>query len=236
MTRKQIKELKDIDVSKGITIDKYHDEEIYTKKKLRKAKYVKRTGSPGSYKYWYKDEKGRIIEKEKPRVGIKKEVKEKEGKQKLNDYEKMTMNRFKELGKKDIDSISLGRVTLKKVREKMPNIFNYIHKDTLRHTGMMRLTDEGKKFLKDYKPSKVDIEEESLVVKKKKDTIGKIKSIIEKKQYAKVDGVSVDLQTANLISTVYDNLGESNRERYSKMPIKQMVSIAIKLREKGAIK
>jgi len=203
---------------------------------LRKAKYVKRTGSPGSYKYWYKDKNGKIVEKEKPRVGIKKEVKGKEEKQKLNDYERMTMNRFKELGKEGIDSISLGRVTLKKVKEKMPNIFNYIHKDTLRHTGIMRLTDEGRKFLKDYKPGKVDIEEESLVVKKKKkDTIRKVKDIIEKKQYAKIDGVSIDLQTANLISTVYDNLGESNQERYSKMPIKQMISIAMKLREKGAI-
>ena len=113
--------------------------------KLRKAKYTKRTGSPGNFKYFYGEE----VDKKK-----KGELEKKERKGKLQGEEKFDA----------------------------------------------------------------------------------IKSIVKNKQHGKVNGQPLDVQTANLLTTVADNLSEKNRKVYLEMPITKMVNVAFKLRERGAIK
>jgi len=60
-------------------------------------------------------------------------------------------------------------------------------------------------------------------------TIDKIKDIVKNKQNMKIGGVRVDMQTANAIMTVHKALGQSNRKKYEKLPIKKMASVAFKL-------
>jgi hypothetical protein len=59
--------------------------------------------------------------------------------------------------------------------------------------------------------------------------IDKIKDIVKRKQYKKIDGVMVDMQTANVIMKVWDALGQANRKKFEKLPIKQMANVAWKL-------
>ena len=54
-------------------------------------------------------------------------------------------------------------------------------------------------------------------------------NIVRRKQYKKIDGVMVDMQTANLILKVWDALGSSNRKKFEKLPIKQMANVSWKL-------
>jgi len=60
-------------------------------------------------------------------------------------------------------------------------------------------------------------------------TIDKIKDIVKNKQNMKIGGVRVDMQTANAIMTVHKALGQSNKKKYEKLPIKKMASVAFKL-------
>jgi hypothetical protein len=59
--------------------------------------------------------------------------------------------------------------------------------------------------------------------------IDKIKDIVKRKQYKKIDGVMVDMQTANVIMKVWGALNSSNRSKFEKLPIKQMGIVAWKL-------
>ena len=54
-------------------------------------------------------------------------------------------------------------------------------------------------------------------------------SIVKRKQHQKIDGVLVDMQTANLILKVWDAINTSNRKKFEKLPIKKMVNVAWKL-------
>ena len=56
-----------------------------------------------------------------------------------------------------------------------------------------------------------------------------LRQIVADKQYAKVDGVSIDLTTANLLLQILDALSPANKENYLGKPIEQMVSIAYKI-------
>lgn len=56
-----------------------------------------------------------------------------------------------------------------------------------------------------------------------------LRQIVADKQYAKVDGVSVDLTTANLLLQILDALSPANKENFLGKPIEQMVSIAYKI-------
>ena len=102
---------------------------------LRKAKYIKRTGSPGNYKYIYK-------EKIKRTSAIKEERK----RYKLNDYEKLVLNVFK---KNKGNAIGLGMGSWEDLKKEIPSILKYVYKDA-KNPGIIKLTPEGKKFLKDY--------------------------------------------------------------------------------------
>ena len=59
--------------------------------------------------------------------------------------------------------------------------------------------------------------------------IDAIRRIVTEKQYAKVDGVMVDLFTAGAIVGVYDAISEANQAKYREMKAPVMASIAFKL-------
>ena len=63
----------------------------------------------------------------------------------------------------------------------------------------------------------------------KSQTIKDIGSIIGKKQSKKIDGVLVDMQTANVIMKVWNALNKSNRKKFEKLPIKKMANVSWKL-------
>lgn len=59
--------------------------------------------------------------------------------------------------------------------------------------------------------------------------IAAVRSIVERQQYAKIDGCMVDLFTASAIVAVYDALNETNRAKYAALPIDRMGIVAFKL-------
>lgn len=59
--------------------------------------------------------------------------------------------------------------------------------------------------------------------------IAAIRRIVTEGQYAKVDGLTVDLFSASAIIKVYDALNEKNREHFAAMPAGKMAVIAFKL-------
>ena len=56
-----------------------------------------------------------------------------------------------------------------------------------------------------------------------------LRQIVADKQFAKVDGVDIDLTTANLLLQIIDALSPTNRENFLSKPIEQMVNIAYKI-------
>ena len=56
-----------------------------------------------------------------------------------------------------------------------------------------------------------------------------LRQIVADKQYAKVDGVNIDMQTASLLLQVIDGLNPQNRENFLGRPIEQMADIAYKI-------
>lgn len=65
---------------------------------------------------------------------------------------------------------------------------------------------------------------------KESDTISKVKAIVSDQQAEKIDGMLVDLTTANAIMTVYNALDkEENKSKFAALPIGKMASVAFKL-------
>ena len=56
-----------------------------------------------------------------------------------------------------------------------------------------------------------------------------LRQIVADKQYAKVDGVNIDMQTASLLLQILDGLNPQNRENFLGRPIEQMADIAYKI-------
>ena len=61
------------------------------------------------------------------------------------------------------------------------------------------------------------------------DRIAAIRQIVAEKQYAKVDGVMVDLFSASAIVKVYDALSADNQAKYRAMNAPKMATVAFKL-------
>ena len=59
--------------------------------------------------------------------------------------------------------------------------------------------------------------------------IDKIKDIVKKKQFKRIGGVIIDMQTANAIMKVHKALTGANKKRYEKLSISKMADIAYKL-------
>ena len=59
--------------------------------------------------------------------------------------------------------------------------------------------------------------------------IDKIKDIVKKKQFKRIGGVIIDMQTANAIMKVHKALTGANKKKYEKLSISKMADIAYKL-------
>jgi len=62
-----------------------------------------------------------------------------------------------------------------------------------------------------------------------REIINACRAICAKKQYAKVNGVMVDLFSASAIVKVHDALNEANKLKFNALPIGRMASVAFKL-------
>jgi hypothetical protein len=59
--------------------------------------------------------------------------------------------------------------------------------------------------------------------------IDAIRRVVAECQYAKIDGIMVDLFTAYTIFRVYDALNEANQAKFRALPVGKMAGIAFKL-------
>ena len=59
--------------------------------------------------------------------------------------------------------------------------------------------------------------------------IDKVKDIVKNKQFKRIGGVIIDMQTANAIMQVHKALSGANKKKYEKLSISKMASIAYKL-------
>lgn len=61
------------------------------------------------------------------------------------------------------------------------------------------------------------------------DKYQQIKKIVDSSSMGKIDGTTVDLQTANMLKKIADSLNSENRAKFLNMPISKMVSVGWKL-------
>lgn len=59
--------------------------------------------------------------------------------------------------------------------------------------------------------------------------ISAIREVVTGHSYGKIDGVTLDVVTANMLITVYDALNEDNRKQFARFSIPKMVTIGWKL-------
>lgn len=59
--------------------------------------------------------------------------------------------------------------------------------------------------------------------------IQKLRKIVAEKQYAKVNGMTVDLFTASTVVQVYDALNEENKAKFTALSLPKMVGLTWKL-------
>ena len=95
-------------------------------------------------------------------------------------------------------------------------------------TGAVKGIEKIRRGLSHHKRVKVALKKYNESVNEA-NNIDKIKDILKNKSMKKVSGVMVDMQTANAIVTVHKALGQSNRKKFEKLPIKKMASVAWKL-------
>ncbi len=62
----------------------------------------------------------------------------------------------------------------------------------------------------------------------REERIAAFRRIVEQKQYAKIDGVMIDLFSASAVVKVYDALNETNRAMFAEFPAPKMVRVAFK--------
>ena len=71
---------------------------------------------------------------------------------------------------------------------------------------------------------------EELTEGKAEKKIEKLRKIVKDGNMAKVEGVNIDIVTANMLIKIYDAMKRPDiKEKFSSMPIKQMVGIGWKL-------
>lgn len=63
--------------------------------------------------------------------------------------------------------------------------------------------------------------------------IEKVRNIVKNNQFEEIDGVLVDLFTANAIITVYDALSEENKKHLAGLPIAKAGLVCLKLVSNG---
>lgn len=62
--------------------------------------------------------------------------------------------------------------------------------------------------------------------------INAVRQIVTDSQYAKIDGIMVDLFSASAIIRVYDAINEANQVKYRNLPVHKMAEIAFKIMSK----
>jgi hypothetical protein len=62
--------------------------------------------------------------------------------------------------------------------------------------------------------------------------IAALRQIVVDRQYAKIDGITVDLFSASTILAVYDALNDTNKAKFSKLEAHRMFGIAFKTIQK----
>ena len=138
---------------------------------------------------------------------LKGSAKEKFARQKIQNIVKSIGESVNEAGTKSIDGIELLTFLMKR--------FNYSKKKAI---DVMKKHKMDTSFLKNESINESWNQLRTTLV-----------NIVRRKQYKKIDGVMVDMQTANLILKVWDALGSSNRSKFEKLPIKKMATVAWKL-------
>lgn len=63
----------------------------------------------------------------------------------------------------------------------------------------------------------------------KNNIIEKLREIVKNHQYQKIDGVIVDVVTASAVLNVYDNINETNKEKFLKLSLIKMVDVTWKV-------
>lgn len=111
---------------------------------------------------------------------------------------------------------SLGR----RESEDIPSTGDSINDQFDRHVdtendGLSEASLSGEKAKKLVKPSKHDSK-----------TITKLRNIVKDHQFAKVDGMTVDVTTASIVLQVFERLSEKNQKKMANLPIRKMISIA----------
>ncbi len=66
--------------------------------------------------------------------------------------------------------------------------------------------------------------------------IEKCRRIIANHQYETIQGEMIDVQTANCLVTIHDNLKEQNQDKFSNMSIRQQITVMSRMINKGALK
>ncbi|MCK5612569.1 hypothetical protein KAR91_62435 [Candidatus Pacearchaeota archaeon] len=61
------------------------------------------------------------------------------------------------------------------------------------------------------------------------DRIAAIRAVVDKGQFAKIDGVMMDLFSASLVCQVYDALSDGNKKKFASYSAPAMAEIAYKL-------
>ena len=69
-----------------------------------------------------------------------------------------------------------------------------------------------------------------------KKIIETMKRIVRERQYEEINGVIVDMQTANMITTIYDKLNKKNKKKFSKLNLFTMVNVGWKIIKKSEAK
>lgn len=59
--------------------------------------------------------------------------------------------------------------------------------------------------------------------------LDKLRQIVKEHQYQKIEGVLVDVVTANAILTIYDAINDTNKAKFIALPIDKMASVAWKV-------
>ena len=59
--------------------------------------------------------------------------------------------------------------------------------------------------------------------------IEQIRKVLATKSFAKIEGVLMDMQTANLVCSIYDRLNPTNQDKLSQMSLPHMVDTCWKV-------
>lgn len=65
--------------------------------------------------------------------------------------------------------------------------------------------------------------------KPKGDRMTKIRSVVDARQCARIEGKFVDLTTAHMLVQVHDALSQDNQKKFAAMPLAKMVDVGWKL-------